>query len=150
MNEVSTFHGGCRCGAVRYEARGEPLVVGYCHCDDCRGLTGAPVVTWVMFDTRNVAFTAGQRRHYESSPGIKWGFCGDCGSPLSWEGHTRTLNGLHITEFHISSFDDPDGFRPELHWFDRERLPWFEIHDDLPRYERLHTDADPLRHGPSE
>ena len=92
----------------------------------------------------------GQRRHYESSPGIKWGFCGDCGSPLSWEGHTRTLNGLHITEFHISSFDDPDGFKPELHWFDRERLPWFEIHDDLPRYERLHTDADPLRHGPSE
>ena len=36
--------GGCMCGAVRYEAIGIPVNVAYCHCIDCRGFTGAPVV----------------------------------------------------------------------------------------------------------
>jgi hypothetical protein len=33
--------GGCRCGAVCYEVRGEPLAVGICHCTDCRKETGS-------------------------------------------------------------------------------------------------------------
>ncbi|HVO26987.1 MAG TPA: hypothetical protein VMW56_25535, partial [Candidatus Margulisiibacteriota bacterium] len=28
--------GGCLCGALRYEAEGEPLIAGYCYCVDCR------------------------------------------------------------------------------------------------------------------
>ena len=44
--------GGCRCGAIRYEELSVPIGVIYCHCSDCRGYTGAPVVTWVAFDTK--------------------------------------------------------------------------------------------------
>ncbi len=51
--------GGCMCGAVRYEAIGKPLVVGHCHCHSCRRHTGAPVVTFVMFEVDKVRFRQG-------------------------------------------------------------------------------------------
>lgn len=47
---VRTF--ACSCGQVEYEARGEPILSGVCHCDDCQAaarvieaLPGAPGVT---------------------------------------------------------------------------------------------------------
>ena len=39
MSDVRT--GGCLCGAVRYEVRGEPVHVGRCHCTDCRKESGS-------------------------------------------------------------------------------------------------------------
>ena len=40
-----THTGGCRCGAVRFEASGEPFCATYCHCSDCRTAPGAPAST---------------------------------------------------------------------------------------------------------
>lgn len=77
--------GGCMCGAVRYEAIGDPKFVGHCHCHSCRKHSGAPVVTWVAFNPEQVTFTNGEPKLYESSPGIKRAFCGDCGTPLTWD-----------------------------------------------------------------
>ena len=59
MGEDRITEGGCMCGAVRYEAVGEPITVGHCHCHSCRGHTGAPVVTVVMFERDRVKFTKG-------------------------------------------------------------------------------------------
>lgn len=138
--------GGCICGAVRYEAIGKPENVTYCHCTDCRGITGAPVVAWVAFETQKVSFTKGERKIYESSPGIGWGFCDRCGTSLTWEGE---FFGKIITEFHISTLDNAEDFVPDRHWYDCERLPWFDVADNLPRY-HIFDDADkePIRHGP--
>jgi hypothetical protein len=33
------------CGAVRYEAVGDPTAVAHCHCESCRRHSGAPAVT---------------------------------------------------------------------------------------------------------
>jgi len=43
MSDAQKVTGGCMCGAVRYEAIGEPMTVAYCHCSSCRRHTGAPV-----------------------------------------------------------------------------------------------------------
>ena len=149
MASDEIVNGGCMCGAVRYEAIGKPVDVAYCHCSDCRGYTGAPVVTWVAFETQKVRFISGERKIFESSPGIGWGFCDLCGTSLTWEGNSFRYSGTSITEFHISTLDKPEKYVPDRHWFEGERLPWFDVADNLPRYHKLDFDGkQPTHHGP--
>lgn len=137
--------GGCMCGAVRYEVVGEALDIGYCHCHSCRRHTGAPVVTFVVFDADKVRFTGQERSIYESSPGVERAFCGQCGTPLTWEGNYREHV---IIEVYISTLDDPDAYVPDRHWYHEERIAWFDVADGLPRYRGEGIDGEkPYRHG---
>lgn len=138
--------GGCLCGAVRYEAVGKPVCVGHCHCHTCRRHTGAPMVTFVAFEAENVCFPERDRNIYNSSPSVKRGFCANCGTPLTWEG---SFKGMDIIEFHISTTDDPDAYAPDLHWHHGERIRWFEVIDNLPRYFTTETAGEPYLHGPA-
>ncbi len=122
--------GGCMCGAVRYEASGKPLEGGYCHCHSCRRHTGAPVVALVFFEADKVRFTKRDRSIYNSSPGVKRGFCDQCGTSLTWEGKFGERAVINI---HISTFDDPDPHVPESRFFHEERIAWFDVAGDLPR-----------------
>ncbi len=138
--------GGCMCGAVRYEAVGEPIAVGHCHCRSCRRHTGAPVVTFVMFEPGQIRFTKGERSIYVSSPGVGRGFCNQCGTPLTWEG---IAFDRQIIEFHISTTDYPDTYVPDRHWFHEERIAWFDVADGLPRYRTLSSSETPYAYGPA-
>lgn len=144
--EKDSLTGGCMCGAVRYEAVGDPIVVFYCHCESCRRHTGAPVVTFVCFERNQVRFTKGERKIYNSSPGVRRAFCGQCGTPLTWEGDYA---GKSLIEFHISTLDDPNALVPETHLFHGERLAWFDVADRLPRHRASQRDGEPYRRGPA-
>ncbi len=139
--------GGGMCGAIRYEAVGEPMVVAHCHCDSCRRHTGAPLVTLVSFEASQVRFTEGSRKIYASSPGVGRAFCGDCGTTLTWESEQR---GQSLIEFHIGTLDEPDALPPSLQVFHGERLAWFDTADCLPRYREGRHGTDPYRHTPAE
>jgi hypothetical protein len=55
---TNTVHkGGCACGKVRIEARGEPYRVGVCHCLTCRKVHGAPFNFYVVFPREAVTVT---------------------------------------------------------------------------------------------
>ncbi len=139
--------GGCMCGAVRYEAVGEPIVVAHCHCESCRRHTGAPLVTLVSFDAGQVTFTKGERMIYNSSPGVGRAFCAHCGTTLTWESEVR---GQSLVEFHIGTFDDPGALPPTLAVFHGERLAWFDTADHLPRYREGRHGTEPYRHAPAD
>ncbi len=146
-DKTTPITGGCMCGAVRYEADGESLKVGHCHCHSCRSHTGAPVVTFVVFEQDRVKFTKGNRKIYNSSPGVGRGFCDQCGTPLTWEGDAWDRS---IIEVHISTLDNPNAFVPTVHWFHGERIDWFDVTDNLPRYAGDDEVEDrPYRHGPA-
>jgi hypothetical protein len=49
MSDTRTYSGGCLCGAVRWEAHGEPVSQGYCCCPDCRKASGSGFIPWMMF-----------------------------------------------------------------------------------------------------
>lgn len=127
----STIDGRCLCGGIRFRVTGDPVWVGHCHCESCRRNTGSAVATFLGFRPSQVAYLMGQRRFYESSPGVRRGFCGDCGTPLSYEAD-KFPNEIHL---YLSTLDEPEKFPAQFHVFYAERVRWFEIADDLPRHE---------------
>jgi len=104
------------------------------------------VVTLAGFRADHIKFSGDERKIYESSPDVGRAFCGKCGTPLTWEGDGGDLGP--IFEIHISTFDNPNVLAPTAHAFDPERIPWFDIADNLPRYKGFAGDSPLLRHGP--
>ncbi len=88
------------------------------------------MVTFVMFEAKNVRFPKAERSIYRSSPNVKRAFCANCGTPLTWEGRYKELD---IIEFHVSTTDNPNDFPPDLHWYYDEKISWLHLDDDLPR-----------------
>lgn len=135
MNEEAeqpeSLEGGCRCGAVRYRTHGTPFKSAYCHCQDCRSATSALVQAWLMFDGERIEFTRESPKKYASSPGVKRGFCAHCGTPLWWEGRWHDTPMQMVP---IGTLDDPTVYPPDRHASINERVPWFDVDDDNPRF----------------
>lgn len=129
----TTLEGGCLCGALRYEVRGEPITVALCHCTKCRRSAGAPVVAWAMFERGAFAFVQGKPAVHRSSPGAERGFCEKCGTQLTFT--AEFLPGL--VDLTVASLDDAAALPPRMHIWDSSRLPWLECSDALPRHPEL-------------
>lgn len=127
---ANAMHGGCQCGAVRYQVSGEPVVVAICHCSMCRRANAAPAVAWAMFQEAQVAFTKGGPAIFASSLDAKRGFCPTCGTQISFTA-TYIPGLIDIT---VGSLDRPDAVTPVLHYWDSKRLPWIRFADELPRH----------------
>src|SRR5207237_1659221 len=56
---TKTHKATCYCGAVEIELRGEPLEMGYCHCEACRRYSAAPVSAFTLWKIDNVKVTKG-------------------------------------------------------------------------------------------
>lgn len=138
--ETST--GGCLCGRIKFTTEGPPLWVAHCHCNSCRRSTGAPVTTFVGYKSNQVTF-AGRRKFFASSPGVRRGFCDNCGTPMTYEADW-CKEEIH---FYISLMDEPDKFTPERHVFYDQHISWLELNDDLPQFSGLDREQ-PASWGP--
>ena len=124
--------GGCLCGKIRFEMSEEPIWAGFCHCSSCRKSTRAVAVMHVGVSEGALTFTKGKPKVYESSPGVRRGFCGKCGTPLMYDGDRFP----DYIQLYIGTFDEPSQILPQAHVHFGERVAWYDVRDDLPRFER--------------
>lgn len=117
------FEGGCLCKAVRFVASGKPKWVLWCHCESCRKHSGAPASAFVSYEHSALQMTHGEITKFESSPGVKRGFCARCGSTISCE-NARFPSEIHI---HVGAFDSREQFQPRGEVFAEERVPWLHL-----------------------
>jgi len=129
-DETAVITGRCYCGRTTITATQKPLAVAYCHCSDCRRVTGAPVAAFAAFDDQAVTLSPDDGREVTANPGVKRTFCTTCGSPLT--GRYGYLPGqVYIA---IGILDQADDLAPQLHAHDGQRLNWLHIDDDLERF----------------
>ncbi|MGI2032899.1 GFA family protein [Rhizobium panacihumi] len=124
--------GGCRCGAIRFEATAAPIYASYCHCGDCRRASGAPVAAFVGFLAADVRFEDASAATYGTAP-VKRSFCGTCGAPIAYTDE-RLSDRIF---FMLGAMDAPENYPPRVHGYVHEQLPFFHVDDGLPRMETM-------------
>lgn len=129
----STRTGTCRCGRFRVRVPAEPAYVSYCHCADCRKATGAPVAVFVGFREPDVEVLGEPAQVYACTPEVDRMFCGHCGTPIAYR--DRRLAGEIF--FYVGLMDEQADLVPRRHAWTVEQLPWLDIRDEVPRFERF-------------
>lgn len=104
--------GGCLCGAVRYQVRGEPLETGLCHCADCRRESGSAFLYYADWPREAFSVT-GDYGTYDGRS-----FCLTCGGRL-----------FHVSDDHaeicLGSLDQaPTGITPAREGWIKRRELW--------------------------
>jgi hypothetical protein len=70
------------------------------------------------------------QRKFESHPGIRWGFCQDCGTSLLYD-CDQALEKIYVT---VASLDGPLDREPDSHVSFEEQPAWARAHSMLPKY----------------
>lgn len=122
------LHGGCLCGAVRFEVSGPILSAGYCHCTHCqkRTGTGSSANCRVAQDDFRLVSGAEKLRTYQHETGVPKLFCSTCGSAL-FSGDPLSDREVAIR---LGAFDEDPGIRPQYRQFVDSAAPWEPVPDD--------------------
>ena len=91
------------------------------------------MVAWAMFARPDLTITKGSPREFESSPGARRHFCGECGTSLFYE--ADFIPGL--IDVAVASLDEPGALPPQMHIWETHRLKWLQTRDALPRFDGL-------------
>ncbi|HLY45772.1 MAG TPA: GFA family protein [Stellaceae bacterium] len=108
---VLIHQGGCLCGEVRYETRGEPRRVTICHCRFCQRATGAAYMVEPIFPLADFRITTGtpatfDQRSVGSGKLVHIHFCARCGTKL-YLSFERFGDACGV---YAGTFDDPNWF----------------------------------------
>lgn len=130
------YAGGCLCGALRYQADGDPRFAGYCYCADCRRASGSGCIPFMGFAASAVRFS-GQTRQFRSRSArgrdAVRNFCPVCGG-LVFGGEVGKDDSFTI---YAGSLDDPSFFSPSVAIFTRDRPAWAPLPPGLRSFEAM-------------
>ncbi|HEX3350470.1 MAG TPA: GFA family protein [Acetobacteraceae bacterium] len=134
--------GGCLCGALRYEAGGEPLFAGYCFCADCRKASGSGWVPFMGYPSAAIRFS-GETRQFRSqsirgTESVR-NSCPNCGG-LVFGGEVGK-DDVHT--IYAGSLDDPACFHPTTVIFARDRPEWAPLPPGLTVFDTMPPISDP-------
>lgn len=87
MSVTRCVDGFCFCGTVQLVLRGEPVAMGYCHCDSCRRWSASPVNAFTLWKPDAVRITRGaeQVATYNKTPRSFRKWCKVCGGHILTE-----------------------------------------------------------------
>ena len=130
---MAGFEGGCLCGAVRFQSKADPQVVGHCYCVDCRKTSGTGHCTHIGVPAEGFSVT-GEVRFFDkpadSGNMVRRGFCPTCGSAVY--STNSAMDGLVFPR--ASSLDDPDMITPSLIVYASRAATWDHLDPALPAF----------------
>ena len=76
--------GSCLCEKVKFAVAGSLGEVRYCHCSQCRRITGSAFSANAKISKDCFDIEAGKSliKEFEHKPGVIRAFCSNCGSPV--------------------------------------------------------------------
>ena len=123
----TTHQGSCFCGGVQLRVTGEPVAMGYCHCESCRSWSAGPVNAFSLWKPEAVTVTGGADLigTYNKTPNSARKWCKVCGGHLMSE-HP----GMGLIDVYAATIPSLQ-FVPGVHVNYQETV--LRIHDGLPK-----------------
>jgi hypothetical protein len=121
--------GHCYCGELRYEAGGNPVFQGQCHCRECQ------YIVVMALPEAAFKFTKGTPRGFRRSDLAKpvtREFCPNCGTHVT----TRSPNMPGVVMVKVGTLDDPSVFEPQMAIFTCDKQPFHQVPEGIPAFER--------------
>ena len=132
MSEV-TLKGSCICGAVKYEATGNPPRFYHCHCSRCRKASGTGHATNLFLEPGQLKWLSGedQVRSYKVPEALRFSnaFCATCGGRVP-----RQRNNPDVVMIPAGSLDDETPIKPQARIFAGSRASWSCEGDTIPTH----------------
>ena len=124
--------GKCLCEKVQFQVSGSFGKVRYCHCSQCRRMTGTAFSANAKVKLEAWELTAGAEhvREFEHKPGIFRGFCSNCGSPV----YSRLVWDPDHIRVRLGTFEQVDEVEITGHVWVSSKANWYTIEDSLPCY----------------
>src|SRR3954453_8356908 len=114
---ADTHTGGCYCGAVEVQATGEPVDMGYCHCNECRRYCTAPVSIFTLWKPEAVKISKGAQYlgKFHGSELSDRRYCTKCGGHVMIDHPTLGLADIRVALSGLA-------FKPTVHLNYEERV----------------------------
>ena len=130
----STLKGSCLCGAVTYEASGEPKRFYHCHCKRCRKATGTGHASNLFLQPGTLKWLSGEEqvREFKVPEAKRFAnnFCTTCGSRVP-----RESAAMGLVFIPAGSLDDESPIGPQARIFAGSRAQWSCSDGELPTHE---------------
>ncbi|MBS0387885.1 MAG: GFA family protein [Proteobacteria bacterium] len=127
MSHEPVHQGSCFCGTVQFTVSGEPVGMGYCHCESCRSWSAAPVNAFTLWKPEALKIKRGADHigSFAKTPRSNRKWCRSCG------GHLYTEHpGWGVTDVYAASIPRFP-FRAGVHVNYQESV--LRMHDGLPK-----------------
>ena len=123
--------GSCCCGAVQFELKAQPSMLGTCHCSRCRK-AGASAIAFVKKADLNWVQGKDKVSLYQPGAPYKYGrcFCSVCGSSLG-----EILSDDESFPIAANALDGDLEIENQFHEFVAEKPNWYRICDDAKQFE---------------
>ena len=128
--------GGCYCGALRYEAGGDPMFKGQCHCRECQYISGGNANVVMAMPEGSFAYTKGEAKQFrrgDLDTPVTREFCSACGTHILAK--SPRLPGALILK--VGTLDDPSVFEgPQMVIWTIDKQAWHQLPEGVPAFER--------------
>lgn len=133
---ITSFTGGCFCGAARYEIAAEPVAMNHCQCRQCQKDSGTGHGSFLVFLTPDAKLT-GEIRCFEivgDAGTVKSrNFCPACGTQL----YIAFPAMPELIAVRAGTLDDASRFRPQFTTWTASAQPWDHMDPVLTRFEKM-------------
>lgn len=131
---MTTRTARCSCGGISVTVRGEPVINGVCHCNDCKRRTGAPCGWSAYFADDQIVSRTGAPKVRELAGDVphlrqRRHFCDDCGTMLFWTVEAQPDRTGIAGGCFAPDLLDPPTYSAQ----DKDRCAWLGLPEDMPR-----------------
>jgi len=132
---MTKLTGQCLCGAVTYEADGDIMFQGNCHCSDCRQSSGSPFATLVFMAKDSVKIT-GETKSFshevDSGNTLTKQFCPNCGSQMFSGNSANPALGIKA-----GTINEGEHVKPQFNVYAGSKMDCTILDEAIPAFEKM-------------